>query len=131
MRYTTKNPINRCRDWMGARDGAGYACVSMRDTNGERIARRVYRVIVEALSGPIPPGYHVHHTCGNPSCVNPDHLQRSDARSNIGEMLTRMSYVRYIAALRAALTELDPSHPLLTPRIDTYDGTVPTKEPSP
>ena len=36
---------------------------------------RPYRVAYALLVGPIPPGFHVHHKCGNPRCINPDHLQ--------------------------------------------------------
>ena len=28
----------------------------------------------ERWIGPIPANHHVHHTCENPGCVNPEHL---------------------------------------------------------
>ena len=29
----------------------------------------------ELARGPLPPGTEVRHSCGNPGCVNPDHLE--------------------------------------------------------
>lgn len=36
---------------------------------------RPHRKYWEAANGPIPVGHDVHHTCKNPRCVNPDHLE--------------------------------------------------------
>jgi len=118
FRFTEKDPQTRCRVWLGGRDGNGYSCLSWYREDGSRTVAKVYRLVVEALSGPIPPGYHVHHRCANRQCINPDHLERSDARQNIGEMLVRVGYERYIEALRNVIRELSPGHPVLaeTPR---------------
>ncbi|PXY20857.1 hypothetical protein BAY60_25470 [Prauserella muralis] len=128
MRFTVKAG-NGCRLWRGASDGAGYACVTMPGGS----VQRTYRVVVEAVTGPIPPGYTVHHKCAARRCVNPDHLERSDARANIGEMLARRGFLRYIGELRDALAEHDPDHWLLASRVrvDTFDGTPDSpREPS-
>lgn len=34
-----------------------------------------YRVLWERDRGPIPQGWHLHHTCETPVCVNLDHLE--------------------------------------------------------
>lgn len=116
LRFTEEAGLG-CLEWTGGADGAGYSCVSLVDEDGRHV-RRVYRVILEALTGPIPPGYHVHHSCANPRCINPEHLERSDARANVGEMLERRGYVEYIRQLRDALAEYAPDHPLLASRVD-------------
>jgi HNH endonuclease len=43
---------------------------------GTRPARYeyVYRVAYALAYGPIPEGYDVHHSCGNPRCIEPEHL---------------------------------------------------------
>jgi hypothetical protein len=33
-----------------------------------------HRWFYETLVGPIPEGHHLHHECGTPACVNPEHL---------------------------------------------------------
>jgi heme oxygenase len=55
-----------------------------------------------------------HHACANTTCVNPDHLQPVTHRENIAEMMARKAYVARIRELEAALTEIQPSHPLLS-----------------
>lgn len=35
----------------------------------------VHRVVWEECFGPIPEGNEIHHVCGNPRCVLPDHLE--------------------------------------------------------
>lgn len=42
-----------------------------------------HRVVYEALVGPIPEGHDVHHTCGQPSCVNPAHLTIEDHDAHV------------------------------------------------
>ena len=39
----------------------------------------------EALHGPIEDGDHIHHTCENPGCVNPKHLERLTASEHARE----------------------------------------------
>jgi len=56
---------NGCLIWQGATNGSGHAMY-----NGP-----AYRHYIVYFYGPIPPGYEVHHTCGNGRCVNPLHLQ--------------------------------------------------------
>lgn len=90
--------------WMWNRSTKeGYAVV--------RIGLRTH--LVHRLVMGNPPDAVVHHVCARPGCVNPDHLQRVTHRENTAEMLERNHYLGRIAALQAALAELDPSHPLL------------------
>ena len=59
------------------------------------------------------PHLAVHHACANRACCNPDHLRVVTPAENAAEMFERNSYIRRIAALEAALAELDPTHPLM------------------
>jgi len=36
---------------------------------------RAHRVYFERKYGPIPEGMHLHHICGDPRCVRPEHLK--------------------------------------------------------
>jgi hypothetical protein len=59
-----------CWIWQGHIDIGGYGDRGTR--NGER---KAHRSIYEQHHGPIPAGMHLHHCCGTPACVNPDHLE--------------------------------------------------------
>jgi len=41
-----------------------------------------HRFAYEALRGPIPDGLQIDHLCRVPRCVNPDHLEAVDNRTN-------------------------------------------------
>jgi len=48
----------------------GYGQVKV--NGGKRLAHRLF---YERARGPIPPGHHLHHLCGNTACVRPEHLE--------------------------------------------------------
>jgi len=81
----------------------------------------IHRVMAEAVYGPLG-GMSVHHKCARQSCIRPDHLQPVSQRENIAEMLQRNGYLRQIAALREALSALQPDHPLLGQLTDRMVG---------
>lgn len=58
-----------CHIWTG-RKIRGYGVFDFK--GGSQLA---HRWIYEQKVGPIPEGYHLDHTCQNPPCVNPAHLQ--------------------------------------------------------
>ena len=60
-----------CWEWQGY-TRSGYGVINDR-RRGRPVA--AHRVAYELAYGPIPEGYHVHHTCENRGCVRPDHLQ--------------------------------------------------------
>lgn len=75
----------------------------------------VHRVIYELHHQvSLEPWQVIHHKCGTSMCINLEHLQMTDTHSNNAEMLERNYYLGRIAALEAALAELDPSHRILT-----------------
>jgi hypothetical protein len=75
--------------------------------------RGAHRLVLWAKVGGTIDGWHAHHRCANPVCVEPDHLVPATAAENSAEMLARRTYEAEIEALRAALAELAPAHPLL------------------
>ncbi len=68
----TTPTANGCIEFTGARNHAGYGIVQLgRGVGTDRAHRIVYREIV----GPIPDGLTIDHLCGNPACVNVDHME--------------------------------------------------------
>ena len=74
-----------------------------------------HRVAWEVSTGRRAGSSVVHHKCGTPSCINPEHLELATHAENIGEMFARQSLLARIAELEAALRDAAPSHPLVTP----------------
>lgn len=56
----------------------GYGTIGL---NGK--SARAHRVMYEAKRGPVPPGLQLDHLCRRRNCVNPDHLEPVDNRTNV------------------------------------------------
>lgn len=63
-----------CWLWLGARDDHGY---------GRFNKRRVHRIAWEETTGESAEGFEVMHTCDNPPCLNPAHLQKATHAENM------------------------------------------------
>lgn len=73
------DPETGCWNWNWHKHPSGYAYLK---STGKM--RRAHAVFYEQQFGPIPDGYQLHHTCENPPCVNPNHL----------ELITHTDHVR-------------------------------------
>jgi hypothetical protein len=61
-----------CWRWLGAKTPRGYGNFSV---DPKKTMVRVHRYVYEICVGPIPNGLTIDHLCGNPSCVNPAHME--------------------------------------------------------
>lgn len=59
-----------CWNWLAGKDRHGYGYFSLDGRD-----QKAHRVSYEIMIGKIPDGFHLHHVCKNPACVNPDHLR--------------------------------------------------------
>jgi len=66
-----------CWLWGAARTTNGYGKCQF----GGR-TWRAHRLIYTLLRGPIPPGLQIDHLCRTSLCVNPEHLEPVDSRTN-------------------------------------------------
>lgn len=60
---------NGCHIWEAAKDDDGYG-----KFKGDGKIVLAHRWSYVRAYGPIPAGHELHHTCGVPACVNPEHL---------------------------------------------------------
>lgn len=67
-----------CWIWQKAKTRLGHGHL-MRD----RTWRMAYRDYYESFVGPIPAEIELHHLCGEPSCVNPEHLKPVTRREHM------------------------------------------------
>lgn len=63
------DPVTGCWNWKGAKLRSGHGVVKVC-----RKSKMAYRVFFTFFIGTIAIGLQIHHTCENPSCVNPHHL---------------------------------------------------------
>lgn len=66
-----------CREWVKMRDVKGYGRVRF---EGRTIL--AHRMAYTVFVGEIPDGINVDHICGNPPCINPDHLRLATEGEN-------------------------------------------------
>jgi hypothetical protein len=62
--------VGECWLWTGCVGSSGYGRIGWREDGIPRTFQ-AHRVAY----GPIPDGFHVHHTCGERLCVNPSHMR--------------------------------------------------------
>jgi hypothetical protein len=73
-RYVRPEPgPNGCWQWGGSFDTHGYGRVFR--AQGAPKTSQAHRLIYERLVGPVAADMDLHHRCGDPSCVRPDHLE--------------------------------------------------------
>lgn len=72
-----------CWVWTASLDGCGYGQFAMKSEDGKWRPKKAHRLAYEAVVGPIPDGLEPDHTCGNPACVRPDHLEPVTHQENI------------------------------------------------
>lgn len=81
----------------GLRRGRGK--LSYRDASGKVCDISTHRVMYERHVGPIPDGYEVHHTCYEPRCCRPSHLEIKTGPENREDF---RALLKEAAALRRA-----------------------------
>ena len=95
-RYWNKvNKTNTCWEWQGSKDRDGYGRFK---ADGKLWQAHRYSVV---LDGKDPKGLTVMHTCDNPGCVNPAHLQLGSQADNIKDMISKGRYVKPKSRLSA------------------------------
>lgn len=73
MKVDKRGP-DECWLWQGRTVGnAGYGQIGRSRGEGPPIRAHVLSLNLAGVE--VPPGFHVHHRCEMPSCVNPAHLE--------------------------------------------------------
>lgn len=70
-----------CWLWTASQKGQGYGSFGI----ASGTMRRAHRVAWEMEHGPIPPGGHILHSCGNRLCVRVEHLRVGTHKENMIE----------------------------------------------
>lgn len=88
-RFHTKYEIqpDGCWFWKGSKNFKGYGYIWGGPDVGKKLA--AHRVSYEMHCGPIKEGMLIGHTCDNPSCVNPEHLQQMTPQENMDDKIVK------------------------------------------
>lgn len=73
-----------CWTWTGASTTGGYGQLKVRS---QRLLAHRFSYVIH--HGAIPEGMEIDHTCSNPKCVNPDHLEPVTAKENTQRTIDR------------------------------------------
>lgn len=74
----------KCLIWTGSRNSEGYGTLTLRSQSW-----KAHRVAYTDAWGTIPPGLVVRHSCDNPACVNPSHLELGTDADNAKDKAVR------------------------------------------
>lgn len=108
-RFILRLPANRtggCWEWQGNIGAYGYGLFSAYK-DGRHYTARAHRFSYEAFVGVIPDNMVVMHTCDNPACVRPDHLQVGTNRENSEDMVQKGRQARGERNAVTRLTAVD------------------------
>jgi len=86
-RRCVPEPNTGCWLWIGNYEAHGYGAIEMK---GKRYLAHRYAYLV--FKGEIPEGLELDHLCRTPACVNPDHLEAVDHRTNILRGVSPMAF---------------------------------------
>ena len=80
-RHQRHNPDTDCIEWTAGMHRQGYGmCGAWRKDDMSKIMTTTHRIAGRLKYGRALDTYEfVYHTCGNPACVNPDHLELGDS----------------------------------------------------
>ena len=78
----------KCWNWRHGKSAQGHGRLNV----GQGRSEYAHRFAYEQHHGPIPSGAAVVHTCGNYSCVNPEHLSMETGWQGDGVMLQQVAY---------------------------------------
>lgn len=71
-----------CWIWNLYRGPEGYGRLAYRFPHRGALVHgniAAHRAAYMLTNGPLPDGYHVHHLCGNPGCINIEHMEAAHA----------------------------------------------------
>lgn len=91
---------NGCWVWRGLTSTGGYGLVTIHYK-----MYRTHQLAYELMTGPIPPGALVLHSCDNPPCVNPAHLRLGTDKDNALDRVARGRQIQGTVHHNAKLTD--------------------------
>lgn len=134
--YAHIGTANECWEWQGGKCRDGYGTLrDSRKAQGDTLSS--HRVAYALFNGEIPDGMHVRHTCDNPACCNPNHLELGTHADNMRDMNERMrnqqrrltiEQVRAIRADKRSHAEIAQDYPVARQQISRIKQAIRWKD---
>jgi len=88
--------VSECFEWRGNLNNKGYGTKRMRKFGGLMLTHRLAYAWANGMwgsNGPeIPEGMKVLHTCDNPACCNPEHLELGTQTDNMRDCSSKRRF---------------------------------------
>lgn len=101
----------KCWEWKSCKNKAGYGKLGA----GKNNSLYAHRFSYELHKGVLEKDKHIHHICGNTSCVNPEHLEQLSSKQHT---LKGNSF----CGIEARQTHCKHGHEFTLDNIWTYNG---------
>jgi len=81
-RFADRGPDDECWLWRGGTNGT-YGVFGVDNRRSSAVRTYAHRFAYTMMVGAIPSKHEVHHTCGQPLCVNPGHLRPLPRKTHV------------------------------------------------
>ena len=89
------DPIIGCWEWQRRLNRDGYGQLAVRVNGGDPVPFGVHVLAWILFRGRIVRGNHHSHTCDNPPCCNPDHIESKSVQGNHDDALDRFRHTAW------------------------------------
>jgi hypothetical protein len=88
--HVNKKGPDECWEWTATRHRQGYGLFYDVTPEGDRAGQRYAHIVAYELGvGPVPDGKEIRHSCDNPPCCNPNHLELGTHQENMEDRSKR------------------------------------------
>lgn len=89
------DPLTLCWEWQRRRDPCGYGMLAVRLNGGRPVPFRVHVLAWILFRGRAISKHVRAHTCDNPPCCNPDHIESKTTQGNHDDALERYRHTSW------------------------------------
>lgn len=89
------DPVTGCWEWQRRRNRDGYGMLAVRVNGGDPVPFGVHVIAWLLFRGRILARHVCSHSCDNPPCCNPDHIESKTTQGNHDDALDRYRHTSW------------------------------------